>query len=160
MSSDHYTNYVEKLQLIFTAEPTENLLLTLYPTPYPTAFINRMIEPSSTNSSDIILMIVAISIATSTVTTICIVCGGIYCYYLRNHLKRQYLGDDTSLDYSSDDSVSSTSSEKIDVFELDDIYWSISKDTENPQILQIAALTYEDEYASVNSCIFADNLRR
>ena len=124
MSSDHYSNYVEKLRLIFTAEPTENLVSTLYPTPYPapyptpypapyptpypTAFIIRNIEPLTNNNLDIISMIVVISVATSTFTTICIVCTGICCYYLRNRLRLDEVTD-------------AHSSQEFGVFELDDI---------------------------------------
>lgn len=148
MQFNHYTKYVETLPFA-TFEPTEFFdLSTFLPTPSPTiaptVFINRIVEQPPGNNPDTISMIVAISLATSVITTCCLVCGGIYCYYLRNHLKRKYLGYDSSLDSlsssvssaSSVSSVSSALSEKIGIFELDDIYcdyWGRPEDTENPQ---------------------------
>jgi hypothetical protein len=118
MQHDHYTKYVEKFYI--TAEPTETLNVNTF---LPTITPVRLVEHNYTEDADIISIIVAISVATSAITTIFIFCGGIYCGYLRNKLKHQYLGDISSLDSSSQG------------FEIDDIYIDSPIDDENPQFI-------------------------
>lgn len=123
MTSDQlqkYSYYVERLLLTpDTSEPTEytQTPISLSPSFTPSLLPTQSIILSTytdINRPDVLQYIIAISIATSILTTCCVIFTGYYCSKLRTRLRLRYLGSIESDNSSSLSSLSLSDSDIVD----------------------------------------------
>lgn len=112
---EKYNYYVERLLLnIPTAEPTEytQTPISHFPSFTPSLLPTQSIILSTSadlNNPSILQYIISISIATSILTTCCVIFTGYYCSKLRTRLRLRYLGSIASDESSDSSSLSSLS---------------------------------------------------
>ena len=120
------------LEFAATEEPTERL--TWIPSFNPTEQIMLSFSPSLSPSfvpyqqdqfAELWQTTIVLSVITSTITTIALICVGTYCLRVRRHLKIQYLRSIASSDSIVDSSLSSLSEEEEESavgFVFSDVY--------------------------------------